>query len=70
VAASSNPDAATVMGSFDVVALAGVKLDLIRRRIQQQTLGRRAAIPEIRSTASAASPEPAPSWSRPASTNG
>jgi transposase len=41
VAASSNPDAATVMGSFDVVALAGVKLDLIRRRIHQQTPGRR-----------------------------
>jgi transposase len=35
------PDAATVMDPFHVVALAGTKLDLIRQRIQQQTLGRR-----------------------------
>ena len=35
------PDAVTVMDPFHVVALAGVKLDLIRQRIQQQTLGRR-----------------------------
>src|SRR5262249_35974825 len=31
----------TVMDPFHVVALAGTKLDLIRQRIQQQTLGRR-----------------------------
>jgi transposase len=35
------PDAVTVMDPFYVVALAGVTLDLIRQRIQQQTLGRR-----------------------------
>jgi transposase len=35
------PDAVTVMDPFHVVALAGVKLDLIRQRIQQQTLHRR-----------------------------
>jgi transposase len=35
------PDAVTVMDPFHVVALAGVKLDLIRQRIQQQTLSRR-----------------------------
>ena len=35
------PDAVTVMHPFHVVALAGAKLDLIRQRIQQQTLGRR-----------------------------
>ncbi len=35
------PDAVTVMDPFHVVALAGAKLDLIRQRIQQQTLARR-----------------------------
>jgi transposase len=35
------PDAVAVMDPFHVVALAGTKLDLIRQRIQQQTLGRR-----------------------------
>jgi transposase len=35
------PDAVTVMDPFHVVALAGTKLDLIRQRIQQQTLHRR-----------------------------
>ncbi|HWF71609.1 MAG TPA: ISL3 family transposase [Mycobacterium sp.] len=40
-ATSVVPDAVTVMDPFHVVALAGVKLDLIRQRIQQQTLGRR-----------------------------
>jgi transposase len=35
------PDAVTVMDPFHVVALAGTKLDLIRQRIQQQTLNRR-----------------------------
>ena len=35
------PDAVTVMDPFHVVALAGTKLDLIRQRTQQQTLGRR-----------------------------
>ncbi len=35
------PDAVTVMDPFHVVALVGAKLDLIRQRIQQQTLGRR-----------------------------
>jgi transposase len=40
-AADAVPDAVTVMDPFHVVALAGVKLDLIRQRIQQQTLGRR-----------------------------
>jgi transposase len=35
------PDAVTVMDPFHVVALAGTKLDLIRQRIQQHTLGRR-----------------------------
>jgi hypothetical protein len=34
-------DAVTVMDPFHVVALAGTKLDQIRQRIQQQTLGRR-----------------------------
>jgi transposase len=40
-AAAVVPDAVAVMDPFHVVALAGVKLDLIRQRIQQQTLGRR-----------------------------
>ena len=40
-ATSVVPDAVTVMDPFYVVALAGTKLDLIRQRIQQQTLGRR-----------------------------
>ena len=40
-AAEVLPDAVTVMDPFHVVALAGTKLDLIRQRIQQQTLGRR-----------------------------
>lgn len=40
-AAAVVPDAATVMDPFHVVALAGAKLDLIRQRIQQQTLRRR-----------------------------
>src|ERR1700741_1841006 len=35
------PDAVTVMDPFHVVALAGTKLDLIRKRIQQQPRGRR-----------------------------
>jgi transposase len=35
------PDAVAVMDPFHVVALAGVKFDLTRQRIQQQTLGRR-----------------------------
>ena len=35
------PDAVTVTNPFHVVALAGAELDLIRQRIQQQTLGRR-----------------------------
>jgi transposase len=39
--ADAVPDAVTVMDPFHVVALAGVKLDLIRQRIQTQTLGRR-----------------------------
>jgi transposase len=34
------PDAVAVMDPFHVVALAGAKLDLIRQRTQQQTLGR------------------------------
>jgi transposase len=41
-AAKVIPDAATVMEPFHVVALAGVKLDLIRQRIGQQTRARRA----------------------------
>ena len=40
-AAAVVPDAVTVMDPFHVVALAGAKLDLIRQRIQQQTLARR-----------------------------
>jgi transposase len=40
-AAEVIPDAVTVMDPFHVVALAGAKLDLIRQRIQQQTLARR-----------------------------
>ena len=40
-AAEVVPDAVTVMDPFHVVALAGAKLDLIRQRIQQQTLGQR-----------------------------
>lgn len=35
------PDAVTVMDPFHVVALAGIKFDLTRQRVQQQTLGRR-----------------------------
>jgi transposase len=67
-AAQAVPDAVTVMDPFHVVALAGVKLDLTRQRIQLQTLGRRAATPATRSTGSAASPAPACTCSRPAST--
>ena len=40
-AAAVVPDAVTVMDPFHVVALAGTKLDLIRQRVQQWTLGRR-----------------------------
>ena len=40
-AAAAVPDAVTVMDPFHVVALAGAKLDLVRQRVQQQTLGRR-----------------------------
>jgi len=40
-AAEVVPDAVTVVDPFHVVALAGAKLDLIRQRIQQQTLHRR-----------------------------
>ena len=40
-AAAVVPDAVAVMDPFHVVALAGVKLDLIRQRIQQQTRGHR-----------------------------
>jgi transposase len=69
VAASSNPDAVTVMDPFHVVALAETKLDLIRQRIQQQTLGRRGHTGDPL-YGTAASPEPAPSCSRPGSTNG
>ena len=36
-----HPGRGHVMDPFHVVALAGAKLDLIRQRIQQQTLGRR-----------------------------
>ena len=56
------PDAVTVMDPFHVVALAGVKLDLIRQRIQQQTLGRRGHV-GIRSMGSDALPEPESSCS-------
>lgn len=35
------PEATTVMDPFHVVALAGAKLDLIRQRIQHETLGHR-----------------------------
>jgi len=40
-AASVVPDAVTVLDPFHVVALAGAKLDLIRQRVQQHSLGRR-----------------------------
>jgi transposase len=40
-AANVVPDAVTVMDPFPVVVPAGAKLDLIRQRVQQQTLGRR-----------------------------
>jgi transposase len=40
-AADAVPDAVTVLDPFHVVALAGVKLDLVRQRVQQQTLERR-----------------------------
>jgi transposase len=40
-AAEVVPDAVAVMDPFHVVALAGTKLDLIRQRVQQQTLRRR-----------------------------
>jgi transposase len=40
-AAEAIPEAVTVMDPFHVVALTGAKLDLIRQRIQQQTLARR-----------------------------
>ena len=61
------PDAVTVMDPFHVVALAGAKLDLIRQRIQQQTLGRRGHT-GTRCMGSGASPAPASSCSQPAST--
>lgn len=35
------PEATTVMDPFHVVALAGIKLDLCRQRVQQQTIGHR-----------------------------
>ena len=35
------PDAVTVMDPFHVVALAGLKLDLCRQRVQQDTMGHR-----------------------------
>ena len=40
-ATQCHPYAVTLMDPFHVVALAGAKLDLIRQRIHQQTLGRR-----------------------------
>ena len=40
-ATSTVPDAVTVMDPFHVVALAGVKLDLCRQRVQQHTRGHR-----------------------------
>lgn len=40
-AAEQLPEATTVMDPFHVVALAGVKLDLHRQRVQQQTQGHR-----------------------------
>jgi transposase len=66
-AAEVVPDAVTVMDPFHVVALAGAKLDLIRQRIQQQTLGQRRHT-GVRSTGFAASPAPVCSCSQPAST--
>jgi transposase len=55
------PDAVTVMHPFHVVALAGAKLDLIRQRIQQQTLGRRGHTgdPALRDSARRPHPNPA-----------
>ena len=64
------PDAVTVMDPFHVVALAGAKLDLIRQRIQQQTLVTGAATPATRFMGSGASPAPACSCSPRASTRG
>jgi transposase len=40
-ATSALPDAVTVMDPFHVVALAGIKLDLCRQRVQQDTCGHR-----------------------------
>jgi transposase len=40
-ATTALPDAVTVMDPFHVVALAGIKLDLCRQRIQQDTCGHR-----------------------------
>jgi hypothetical protein len=63
------PDAVTVMDPFHVVALAGVKLDLIRQRIQQRPCTD-VGTPEIRCMGFGASPEPACSCSLPANTSG
>ena len=63
------PDAVTVMDPVHVVALAATKLDLIRQRIQQQTVTG-ADTPATRFMGSGASPEPACSCSRRASTRG
>jgi transposase len=40
-ATTALPDAVTVMDPFHVVALAGIKLDLCRQRVQQDTCGHR-----------------------------
>jgi transposase len=68
-AADVVPEAVIVMDPFHVVALAGTKLDLIRQRIQQQTLGRRGHTGDPL-YGSGASPAPESNCCRSASTTG
>nr|WP_313905587.1 transposase [Rhodococcus sp. KBS0724] len=46
------PQTRKVMDPFHVVHLAAEKLTVCRQRVQQETLGHRAAVPANRSTAS------------------
>jgi transposase len=68
-AAQAVPGAVTVMDPFHVVALAGVKLDLIRQRVNSRPCAG-AGTPATRSTGSGASPAPACTCCRLASTTG
>lgn len=54
-------EATPVLDAFHVVKLAGQALDEVRRRVQQDSLGRRGTTRTTRSCGSATSPAPAPS---------